>query len=234
MRILVSGNTRKIRELASSGNHSDRLGHLFVPGDRNSTAGTIETTGLPWAADNGAFSGFDPIAFTDMMDKLNGHQSNCLFVACPDVVGDAKNTLELFEVWEPVLRRFGWPIALVGQDGLEDHDIQWNRIDAFFVGGSTDWKLSDDAAGLIVEAKLHGKHVHMGRVNSRRRICRAINIGCDSIDGSSFSRFPDKKLERTLQWMQFEEAQARLPGLISRYSALERRKWIENGSSTKE
>jgi hypothetical protein len=35
-----------------------------------------------------------------------------------------------------------------------------------------------------------GKHVHLGRVNGRSRLRLALRSGCDSVDGSSLSRFP--------------------------------------------
>jgi hypothetical protein len=41
--------------------------------------------------------------------------------------------------------------------------------------------------------------VHMGRVNSIRRMVYAWSIGCTSFDGSKFSRFGDTYIRPTLR-----------------------------------
>ena len=43
----------------------------------------------------------------------------------------------------------------------------------------------------MAEAKRRRKWVHMGRVNSERRIRYAASIGCDSIDGTKWVRWRD-------------------------------------------
>lgn len=40
----------------------------------------------------------------------------------------------------------------------------------------------------------------MGRVNSRRRWDYAREIGCDSVDGSSYSKWRDRWLPTALTW----------------------------------
>lgn len=157
--------------------------------------------GLPWACDNSAFSGFDEARFLRMLDRVAG-RPGCLWVAGPDVVGQAAATLDLFEEWEPIIREHGLPVALVLQDGQEAVPVPWDRLDAVFVGGSTDWKLGPHARHLVTEAKALGKVAHCGRVNSRARIGYAAGIGCDSVDGSGFSRWPDKKLAKGLAWIR--------------------------------
>jgi hypothetical protein len=68
----------------------------------------VLATGFPWAADNGAFTGFDAAAFASLLGRVAG-KPGCLFVACPDVVGDARATLALFDIWQPVLKAVGVP-----------------------------------------------------------------------------------------------------------------------------
>ena len=58
MRLFVSGATDTLRRYRDSAH----LGILLVPGAGNSLPSVL-ATGLPWAADNAAFSGFDPAAF---------------------------------------------------------------------------------------------------------------------------------------------------------------------------
>jgi hypothetical protein len=174
-----------------------RLGVLFVPASGNSVASLWP--GVVWAADNSAFTSFDAESFVKMLERLRG-EPGCKFVTAPDVVGKAPETLRLFRLWEPMVRSLGFPVALVGQDGLTVPDVPWDDIDAFFIGGSTEWKLSREAATLAGYAKAKGKWVHMGRVNSRQRIHYAERIGCDSIDGTCFSRWSNLYIPKGLQW----------------------------------
>lgn len=141
--------------------------------------------GQPWAADNGRFSA--PQDYTDAgylawLERMP--VESCLFATAPDVVGDAAATLALSSPLLGPIRQLGYPVALVGQDGLEHLTVPWDDFDVLFIGGTTDWKLSPAAAGLVEEAKRRGKWVHMGRVNSRRRLAYADAIGCDSADGT--------------------------------------------------
>jgi len=156
----------------------------------------------PWAADNDCFQGLDPHAYFAMLDALVGMPGRCLFVTVPDVVADARATANLFEVWWGAVARRGLPAALVAQDGLEYLQrwlpMVWPRIDALFIGGSTEWKLGSSAEALAAEAKRRGKWIHMGRVNSARRIRYAASIGCDSVDGTKWVRWRDAYLDSGL------------------------------------
>lgn len=146
-----------------------------------------------WAADNDAFSQWDPDRYRTMLEGIWGLKG-CLFVTAPDVVGDAARTLEQFEEWYDDLTTVLQPIALVAQDGLEPDQVPWARIDALFIGGTTGFKLGEKARVLIKEARTRSKWVHMGRVNSYERVRYARWLGCDSIDGTQFSWFRDTKL----------------------------------------
>jgi hypothetical protein len=90
----------------------------------------------------------------------------------------------------------GLPVGFVSQDGLLDENIPWDEIEAFFIGGSTEWKMSDQAAKQAREAKHRGKWLHMGRVNSQQRMKYAKAIGCDSVDGTSRSWWKDVYIKR--------------------------------------
>lgn len=143
MWLLVSGATAALRRHA----HPHFLGSLIVPHAGNRLDAVL-TPGVPWAADNAAFSGFDAPAFLALLSKLAG-RPDCRFVACPDVVWDAAATLALFDRWQPLVASLGLPVALVAQDGLTAETVPWDRLDALFVGGSTDWKVGEDAAELV-------------------------------------------------------------------------------------
>jgi hypothetical protein len=158
-----------------------------------------EMRGWSWAADNDAFSHWDEGRYRDMLMRLEGRKG-CLFVTAPDVVGDATETLRRFALWRSALAAF--PVALVAQDGLGIPP--WEEFDALFIGGTTEWKMGEQAARLVREAKHRGKWVHMGRVNSYKRGRYARWLGCDSIDGSQFSWFRDTKLPSYLNSLRQE------------------------------
>lgn len=195
MMLLVSGSTRSVGRLAAQS--VETLGHLVTPKNRNSIE-SILGTGLKWAVDNGAFSGFDPVAFRRLLRRVAG-RPRLLWVVCPDRVGDAQETLRLFDQWQAEVARAG-PVAFVGQDGQEDLETPWDRFDCLFIGGTTEWKLSKAAQDLAAEAKRRGKSIHLGRVNSRRRLRYAWSIRADSTDGSSASMFGDKYIHKYLRW----------------------------------
>lgn len=194
--LLVSGATATVRQHAGH----PHLGQLMRPGN-----GNVPT--LPyWAADNGAFTGFDADAFIAMLGRL---PRTAKWVAAPDVVGDWRATEVLFAEWSPRIRELGFPVAYVLQDGCE----RIPDADCLFVGGTTDYKLSRQAATWMREAKRRGMLVHVGRVNSVRRMRWAYDNGADSIDGTSVSMFPDRWLLWTLRHMQALHSQLSIPAL---------------------
>lgn len=110
-----------------------------------------------WAMDNGCFTDTYPgdDAYLATLDKYAHHQARCLFVAVPDVVGDAAATLALFPAMAARISAAGWPVALVAQDGMTADDLP-DGLPWLFIGGSTEWKLGHAAAELIAEAKRRG------------------------------------------------------------------------------
>jgi hypothetical protein len=89
-------------------------------------------------------------------------------------------------------------------------DTPWDLLDCIFIGGSTAFKLGAEAARIVVEAHLLRKWVHMGRVNTQRRLQYAAAIGVDSVDGSGWSRFPADMLRRHGAALRTMAAQRRL------------------------
>ena len=122
-----------------------------------------------------------------------------LFATAPDVVGNWGETKRQSFPELRRIRKAGCPAALVLQDGAtvdEFHrDNLWDRCDALFIGGSTEWKLGPEARAICDAARRPvGKHrrskwVHMGRVNSLTRIRIAASF-CDSADGTYLLHMP--------------------------------------------
>lgn len=179
------------------------LGRLVQPKDCAQVARTHEQ-GYPWAADNDAFNGWDEAAelrYVRMLEVITD-VPGCRFVTLPDVVGDAAATAMFCEHYLPHLRERRLPVALVAQDGVGDQVVPWEEIDALFIGGTTDFKMGDEAAEVAREAKRRDKWLHMGRVNSQKRVAYAASLGCDSFDGSGFSKWSKTWLHKGLAWAQ--------------------------------
>ncbi len=176
----------------------DGFGRLLSPRQFSRAHDTAEV-GIPWAADNDCFQRLDAPRYRAMLEAIWG-LPGCLFVTAPDVVGDASATLDLWSDWRVELSAAWQPIALVAQDGLTADRVPWQQLDALFIGGTTEFKLSEQAQRLGREARLRGKWLHMGRVNSRKRFDYARAIGCDSVDGSSYSKWRNTWLPDALGW----------------------------------
>lgn len=174
------------------------LGRLVVPKD----CGRVDETaaaGIPWAADNAAFSGFDRDAYLRMLDKIE-MVPGCLFVTVPDVVGDAEATRALWWDWAGECHERELPAAWVAQDGAGPRDIPYDCA-AVFVGGTDAYKLGQDARDVVRAAQARGLWVHVGRVNTMRRLRYCQSINADSVDGTKWSRFRNTYLGRGLDFL---------------------------------
>lgn len=181
------------------------LGAITTPAQGN------KITGLPlWCADNGCGPGVRGIgkgypgdeAWLAWLADLAPHASRCAFAVAPDVVGDAAATLERSLPFLPVIRGLGYPAAFVAQNGQDRLPVPWDEFDVLFNGGDDGWKLGEPMGRLAAEAKARGKRLHMGRVNSLKRMRHARARGYDSADGT-FIRFgPDIRLPEALGWLR--------------------------------
>lgn len=162
-----------------------------------------------WAADNGCFTNPDLeiSSFLAWLKKMSVYKETCLFAVAPDFVGDAQKTLDRSTPVLPQIRELGFEAAFVAQDGQENLPLPWEDFDCLFIGGSTEWKCSDSAFWLIREAVKKGKWVHVGRVNSMRRILWARFAGAHSCDGTTIAFAPDKKLPEIEKWLELIKSQ---------------------------
>ncbi len=158
---------------------------------------------MDWVADNAAYTGAYPgdRKYLAWLSARAAHAGRCAFATAPDVVGDAAATLSRSALMLRPIRNLGYPVALVAQDGLEHLPVPWNDLDALFIGGTTAWKLGPAAAGLATQARRRGLWVHLGRVNSLRRLRHAAAIGCDSADGTHLVYGPDRRLPELVRWL---------------------------------
>jgi len=164
------------------------FGVMSQPRNQHVAIGIQE--GRKFGVDNNAFNdGFDPDKFFAHLEKLKPYMDQCLFIVCPDVVGDAESTIELWARWSKQIKQYG-PIAFVAQDGQERLPLP-SDFDWLFIGGTTDWKMGDGAKNCIRRAQKMGKSVHVGRVNSLGRFRYFQKLGVDSVDGTNPIYEPD-------------------------------------------
>ena len=171
----------------------DRFGVMTSPAHGTVPLGIQERRAF--AVDNQNFTqGFDPARFFPYLERLQPWRSQWLFTACPDVVGDAAATLDLYGEWAHQIKAL-CPVAFVAQDGQESLDFPL-AFDWLFIGGSTEWKMSAAADECISRAKRLGKPVHVGRVNSIKRIRHFQLMEVDSVDGTFPIYEPDTARKR--------------------------------------
>ena len=152
--------------------------------------------GVPYGLDNGCFKRFNEKAWSRLLNEAEENMPK--FVCLPDMVGDAVRTLDLFDAFES--KTNGLPRCLVLQDGIGNHRIDWNKLSAVFVGGSDAFKINEEAMNACKTAKMLGKWVHVGRVNTAQRVRHWLGVA-DSIDGSGISQY-DHMLENVLAAIQ--------------------------------
>lgn len=203
MKFLIDKSHADVRRKSEL--HADFIaGQLLTPLTRYANAGGT------FAIDNGAFSRFDLAGFRKLLEREEPNKKSCLFVTIPDVVGNARRTLE---VWKR-RHKFAphWPVALVAQDGQEDLEIPWDELDAIFIGGRDPWKDSQASLDIVKTAKTLGVHVHIGRVNTPKRFQLFADAGADTCDGSGVAMY-DHMLDKIVR----EVTGVKPPTLFDRY-----------------
>lgn len=158
-----------------------------------SAAGELRSEGFPYALDNGAWSAFTqgkPFSVPDFTRALAKMGRDADWVVMPDVVQGGHASLELSLRWmRRVLDETERGLIAV-QDGLDEKDVGsflGKRV-GLFIGGSTAWKLATLPRWTALGARV-GCWVHVGRVNTVRRIHLCGLAGATSFDGTSASRF---------------------------------------------
>jgi len=159
-----------------------KFGVLSSPRNEMVAVGIKE--GRKFGVDNNAYTlGFDPKKFFPHLEKLKPYMDQCLFITCPDVVGDPRATLALWDEWKDEIKEYG-SIAFVAQDGMEHYPLP-KDFDWMFIGGTTDFKMGIGAKDCILRTQDMSKPVHVGRVNSIGRFRYFQKLGVDSVDGTN-------------------------------------------------
>ena len=160
----------------------------YIQNLHNGGVGQGIVAGYPWMLDNGAFTDkWTEAAWLGALERWQPYTATCIAAVCPDVVGDSAATLARFDVYEPVIRQYGYPVAFVTQDGLTMDALPWDRFEVLFVGGTDKHKMQESYP-FIEEAKRRNKWVHVGRVNSISRMRRFFMA--DSCDGIHLTLSP--------------------------------------------
>lgn len=157
-----------------------------------------------WAADNGCFprGDFDFDSWDKWLRRcLDRASERCLFVVAPDVPFNAAGTLGRFAEYRERCAGYEKPLAMCTQDGMGVEDVPWAEVQALMVGGSTAWKTGHESQAIVTEATRRGLWVHIGRVNSLRRMTVAISMGADSCDGTFLKFAPDINEPRLARWL---------------------------------
>jgi hypothetical protein len=182
------------------GAYPGALGHLYSPGSQRGP-----WPWLPYALDNGRFAcwakgaEWDEVAYTALLEwahlaRMRGQAP--LWALVPDVVADREGTLREWDRWVPLLKSFKFPIAFAVQDGMLKEDVP-TEADVVFVGGTTAWKWLQ-----LPYWCQHFPRVHVGRVNSYRRLVFAERCGAESVDGTGWGRGDQVQLGGLVQYLR--------------------------------
>lgn len=180
--MVMPSNLRKMT-LKLDAQFPGKVGLLLSPG------GFTDPLQLPYALDNGRFAVWSAgrewsvKSFREFLDRVAALPRTPLWVAVPDVVADREATLGQWPLWARRLEVYGWPLAVVVQNGMTTDDVR--GLDpapaVVFVGGTTDWKWRS-----LPEWCRHFPRVHVGRVNGYMPLWSCKWAGAESCDGTGW------------------------------------------------
>jgi hypothetical protein len=179
-----TGTKRNLDAMRAAG-----WGLLITPDNRN-------PRGFPlFGIDNGAWSAFQKgIDWTPdrWIPLIEQYGQTALWAVAPDIVLGGPASLERSLAWLPWMLGRCQRVLIAVQNGMTYADLAPYVSDrvGIFVGGDDKWK----EASLPEWGRLKrdsGCWLHVGRVNTARRIKLCAMSGADSFDGTSASRFAD-------------------------------------------
>lgn len=153
----------------------------------------LNPMGFRYCLDNGAWhhhqagTPFDENAFEGALALRGGGAD---FVVVPDIVCGGAASLDFSRRWLPRVLAETQLALIPVQNGMTPAELRpllGSRV-GLFVGGDDEWK-EQSAWGWGQLAQEVGCYLHVGRVNSIRRISICAAAGAHSFDGTSASRF---------------------------------------------
>ena len=182
-----------------------RMGLLMSPG------GCRNPRSLPYAIDNGMYAAFvrsghsidintqrnqwDHDLWRKGLEWALKLERSPLWAVAPDVVGNAEATRDQFRLWHQAFQRRGLITAIAVQDGMTPADVPDGVV--CFLGGTTEWKWRN-LAMFCRECP----RVHVGRVNSYRRLWQCHEAGAESCDGSGWFRGDQSQLRGLFSYLE--------------------------------
>ena len=171
------------------------VGTVYQPGSWRPPQG-------PYALDNGAYAAWNKsrrVWDQQMQEQwllaLNKlpPDNPPVWVLLPDAVADWPKTVELAGIYLPIVRQRGFNVAIALQDGCSFEQVMEYKPAWVFVAGSTQWK-EDNIGNACTFFHAREINVHVGRVNTRRRmrICQAAAV--DSCDGTCLNKYRNANL----------------------------------------
>lgn len=158
-----------------------------------SARGVHRHEGFPYAIDNGAWTSHqkgEPFQEAPFRQLLRSHGELADWVVVPDIVAGGEESLKMSTRWIPEVLSQTRQALFAVQDGMSPAQVVpllGSRV-GIFVGGSTEWKLQTlPEWGRVAEAR--GCWLHVGRVNSARRIHLCGRARAHSFDGTSATKF---------------------------------------------
>jgi len=178
----MTGTVRNLAALDQAGWHV-----LLSP------AGSLNPKGRRYSLDNGAWTAhqqgteFDTDAFMRAVDKVGEFAE---WIVLPDIVMGGQRSLDLSLSWLEKLEGLPSRLLIAVQNGIEVGDVRsyLNPSVGIFVGGDTAWKEQTTPTWGSL-ARRRNCYLHVGRVNSQRRIGICAAAGADSFDGTSVTRY---------------------------------------------
>lgn len=158
-----------------------------------SATGCHRNEGFSYAIDNGAWTNyqqgrpFDPRPFERLLDS---HGAGADWAVLPDIVAGGLYSLRMSLDWLKRVQEFARYVLLPVQNGMTSADVEphvGGRV-GIFVGGDDVWKEKTMPIwGELAERR--GCLLHVGRVNTARRIKACQLAGAHSFDGTSGTRW---------------------------------------------
>ena len=192
--ILMLSNNTGVRTGYLAGRFPGKVGHLFSPGGQR---GPLEF--MPFALDNGVYAlgdRWDESNWIKLLDWALISGQSPLWNLVPDSVADRAATLEKWTKYSELAASYQWPLAFAVQDGMVPCDVP-DRAEVIFLGGSTEWKWQTVKLWCA-----HFARVHVGRVNTYRRLWECHEAGAESVDGTGWMRGNQRQYRGLLAYLE--------------------------------